>query len=74
LVSFGLRGTVPIFGRAIAKQLLVIIAGLEIEASELEEGNLLYYLHRDSPGFVLQRDKNSVGTNANGVEIKVSEE
>lgn len=57
VVSFCLRGTIPVVGRAIGKRLLILTAGLEIEGSELKEDDLLYYLHRDSPGFVFQSDK-----------------
>lgn len=46
--------SIPFVGRLVARRLLIWIVGLEIEASELSEDDIMYYLHEDSPGNVFE--------------------
>lgn len=41
----------------------MILAGLEIEPSELEENDVLYYLHEDSPGCITKSNDDTEAVN-----------
>lgn len=47
----------PFVGRFIARRLLIWIVGLEIEASELPENDIAYYLHEESPGYIFENQQ-----------------
>lgn len=62
ILLFVLGFKYPLIGKIpskILKRPLLILAGLEVEPSELEENDVLYYLHEDSPGSIANSNDES---------------
>ena len=44
--------SIPFAGRWIVKRLLRLLVGLDVEPAEFAENDIMYYLHRESPGCI----------------------
>lgn len=65
---------IPVFRRIIKKLIkkpLLIIAGLEIEPSELNDDDPLYYLHEDAPGQLFEDNDESETTNPDLPDVTI---